>query len=201
VAGGAGERHEPLPSLVALPGWLWRRAGRAGRVLTVVVLVGLIVAGAIYIPAGSRTTHRNAARDEREAVAAQAARVRATRLEQRPRHAGVAPGTSQMTLLRALESRIRADSAGRPGHLSPVRRVQCDLLERPTPHSRRYDCTAVTAEVIAPGTGGRGVTGYPYRALVDSRAGSLTWCKVAGQAGEGSYTRQARTPIPAACGG
>jgi hypothetical protein len=198
--GGAQERHEPLPSLVALPGWLWRRAGRAGRAAAVAVLVGIVVAGAVFIPQGARITRQNAARDERAAVAAEAARVRAVQREQRPRRARARPAARPVVLLGALEGHIRADSAARPG-LSPVRRVECEELDRPTPHRGLYDCTAVTAEVIAPGTQGRGVTGYPYRAVVDSATGALTWCKVAGQAGEGSYTRRAKTAIPAACGG
>jgi hypothetical protein len=198
--GGAQERHEPLPSLAALPGWLWRRAGPLGRAAAVVVLVAIVVAAAVFIPQGSRISHQNAARDARAAAAAQAARVRAIRREQLPHAARVAPATGPARLLAPLEARIRSDSAARPG-LSPVRRVQCDPLGRPTPHRGRYGCTAVTAEVVAPGTDGRGVTGYPYRALVDARTGSLVWCKVAGHPGEGSYTRQAATPIPVACGG
>jgi type II secretory pathway pseudopilin PulG len=198
--GDAGERHEPLPSLAALPGWLWRRAGPAGRIGAVVVLLGIVAAAAVFIPQGARTTRENAARDEREAAAAQAARIRATNREQRPHRAHTAAAGRPALLVNPLEQRIRADSAARPG-LSPVRRVECDLLDRPSPREGRYSCTAVTAEVIAPGTKGRGITGYPYRALVNARTGVLVWCKVAGQAGEGSYTRQAATPIPVACGG
>lgn len=198
--GDAGERHEPLPSLAALPGWLWRRAGPAGRIGAVAVLVGIALAAAIFIPKGARTTRENDERDEREAAAAQAARVRATNREQRPHRARAPAAARPALLLGPLERRIRADSAARPG-LSPVRRVECDLLERPSPRRGRYSCTAVTAEVIAPGTKGRGITGYPYRAMVDAGTGVLVWCKVAGQAGEGSYTRKAATPIPVACGG
>ena len=63
-----------------------------------------------------------------------------------------------------------------------------------------YTCTAVTSDVPATGASEGGTIGYPYRALADPGAGSFTYCRVAGQPGEGSYTREALASLPRACG-
>ena len=60
----------------------------------------------------------------------------------------------------------------------------------------------MTARVInADGNRAYGVTGYPYRAIVQFRTGGLTWCKIVGRAGEGSLYTRNPTPIPRACTG
>lgn len=85
----------------------------------------------------------------------------------------------------------------------PPKRVECEPLDAVRRGGRSllsYSCTAVTSDVPVTDASEGGIIGYPYRALADPRDGSFSFCRVAGQPGEGSYTREALVRLPRACG-
>lgn len=78
--------------------------------------------------------------------------------------------------------------------------MRCSVEPGPAGPRRLADCLAVTRSSGPTAVSQGGRIGYPYRALLHSRHGSFTYCKVVGRAGEGSIHR-ALVPLPAACGG
>jgi hypothetical protein len=215
VSEGPQDRYEPLPGLLAIPGFLYRKLGPGGRMVAkvsaAIALAGLVVAAIVLVPQIRDTKHENAARDRRERVAAERAERRRLIAEQRPRSARseLAPATTparrhrlllqiEAGIVRDARARVRAGSLKPP----PPRYATCEALpgERPRARVSRLSCTAVTSEVRGQG-GARGVIGHPFRARVDYRSGRYAWCKVSGHAGEGSYVRPASVPVPRACGG
>ena len=75
-----------------------------------------------------------------------------------------------------------------------VLRTECERIRN---GGGRYSCTAVTSNVV--GGGSVGALGVPYRAIV--RGDDVTWCRIAGQPGEGSNKGRPLVGIPLACGG
>ena len=211
-----GDRYQPIPGLTGVPRWLWVRMGRGARIGAGVALAAAVVGVILLIPVLSDVRRDNRQDDRRERAAARAAEIRRVNALQRPRTATTdredpAAPAQQRARIRAaaietLRARILADSRGRRG-LHRARSVQCAgppddrRPERDLDRaSGRYACTAVTAHLVNGDGEKTGVTGYPYRAVVQFRTGGLTWCKVVGRAGEGSLTRNP-TPIPRACTG
>ena len=213
-----GDRYEPFPGLTEIPGWLWVRMGRGARIAAGVLLAAAVVGVILLIPVLAEVRRDNREDDRRERAAARAADIKRVNAIQRPRTATVdrddprAPEQQRRrirsALIEELRARILSDSRGRRG-LSRARAVQCAGppgdrrperdLDR---NSGRYSCTAITGRIIrAVGERASGVTGYPYRAVVQFRTGGLTWCKVVGRAGEGSVQSRNPTPIPRACTG
>jgi hypothetical protein len=170
--------------------------GTGARAATVAGFLALVVLAAVLLPHLAGITRENEARDKREIAEARAAQIAHIRVEQRPRSATASP-----PLLAALRAHIATDVRGRPGDLSPVRRVECESPDPASAPRRRYACTAVTSDVANADDTGRGVIGYPYRAVVDARVRRLTWCKISGQPGEGSFVGRRAVPTPRACGG
>ncbi len=213
-----GDRYEPFPGLTGIPGWLWARMGRGARIGAGVALASALIGLLLLIPVLARVRQDNREDERRERAALRAADIKRVNAIQRPRTATTdrddpAAPAQQRRRIRAaaietLRARILADSRHRRG-VNPARRVQCAgppgdrRPERSLARaSGRYACTAVTARVInADGDRAYGVTGYPYRAVVQFRTGGLTWCKVVGRAGEGSLYSRNPTPIPGACTG
>ena len=213
-----GDRYEPFPGLTKVPGWLWVRMGRGARIAAGVLTAAAVVGVILLIPVLSDVRRDNREDERRERAAARAADIKRVNAIQRPRAATAdrddpgAPAQQRRRIRAAvveeLRARILTDSRGRRG-LNRARAVRCAGppgdrrperdLDR---NSGRYSCTAITARVII-GDGERayGVTGYPYRAVVQFRTGGLTWCKVVGRAGEGSLLARNPTPIPRACTG
>jgi hypothetical protein len=204
-------RHEPLPGLVELPAWAWRRAGRAARAAAVLVLLGAVAFAVALVP-----SLRDAAREQDEATrrarAAQRAElVRRLEAEQRPRRGrsrSVAPasaGAAERLAARAgvmdeLAAAITTDARVRERRT--IRRTDCEPYPRTVDgvgaHRKlarrrgRYLCVAVTAEFEG------GVLGEQYRALVDFASGRFAYCKVISQTGP---TREQLVTTPRACGG
>jgi hypothetical protein len=193
--------------------------GRAGRGALAVLALALVVAAALLVPYLSDVRRDNRETERRERAARLAADIKRVNAIQRPHRAtadirdqpGAAPAArlrARRAVIDALAARVLTDSRGRP-RTTRARRVDCigpvgdrrperDLARV----SGRYACTAVTSAVVnADGDRAYGVTGYPYRALVQFRTGGLTWCKVVGRAGEGSLVERNPTPLPRACGG
>jgi hypothetical protein len=213
-----GDRYEPFPGLTKIPGWVWRRLGRAGRIALGLFALALVVATALLIPHLSDVRRENRQADRLERASALAAEIKRVNAIQRPRTGATVrdpPGApaadrrrTRSAALRALKTRILADSRGRRG-LTRAKRVQCRGPSDEPPAERalsqssgRYACTAVTSRVVnADGNTSYGITGYPYRAVITFPSGRLTWCKVVGRAGEGSLYSRNPTPVPRVCTG
>ena len=180
-----------------------------------VVAVAAIVTAVVLAPRIGDAKRDNEVRERREAAALEAQRIRRLRALQRPRRARSAVTASRSApaairtrrrrgVLRELAAAVvsdarsrgaprvlRVDCEGAPGSPAPER----DLGLNRVPLA----CVAVTGGLAA-GAESTGVTtGYPYRAVADFRTGRLTWCRVAGQPGEGSLKRRRQVPLPAAC--
>jgi len=213
-----GDRYQPFPGLTGIPRWLWARMGRGARIGAGVALAAAVAGVILLIPVLSDVRRDNRQDERRERAAARAADIRRVNAVQRPRTATTdrddpAAPAQQRARIRAaaietLRARILADSRGRRG-VNRASSVQCAgppddrRPERDLDRaSGRYACTAVTARVLnADGDRAYGITGYPYRAVVQFRTGGLTWCKVVGRAGEGSLYTRNPTPVPRACTG
>ncbi|MBN1528434.1 MAG: hypothetical protein JW895_05205 [Thermoleophilaceae bacterium] len=198
---GRPDRYEPLPGLLSLPGFLFRKLGPRGRVaalaLGALAAVGLAAAAVVLVPRITETKRDNAAAEREERAAAIERERRRLIAEQRP-HPGTGPAGDRAALTRSIEASVTRDARARvaAGDLSPPRALYsiCRPLEG---GGGRLSCTAVTSEV----PGGEGVVGHPFRVLADYPAGRYRWCKVSGRAGEGSFTRLLNVPVPKACGG
>ena len=209
MANRTDERHQPLPGVLGLPGFLYRKLSPRGRWrfaigagLTAMAAVALAV---VLVPEIQETKDENAARERREAAQNLAARRRRLIEQQRPRTGrsgalGAAAVTAAVPLAIDEDAQRRVES----GELQNApKRVECEPLDAVRRQGRSllsYSCTAVTSDVPASGRSTGATIGYPYRALADPRTGSFSFCRVAAQPGEGSYTREALAPLPRACG-
>lgn len=183
-----GERHDPLPGLVQLPGFLWRKLGRVGRVVVGAIAVVGIVAIALSIPSVRDRRRDNERRELREEAASLRERLAHEREVVRPQRAGGVRSSA------ALQRAIGADVLRRE-HRRPLR-VRCSRIEA---GGSRYNCLAVTAEAGS-SRGNRAIQiGFPYRAVVDVRSGRAVFCRVLGRPGEGALTRRDSVSLPAVC--
>lgn len=200
---GPVDRHEPLPGLLGLPGHVWRKLSPAGRRLTAVagvaLLLGAVVLTIVLVPQISESNRRQAAEERREAARVLAAERARLRAEQRPRR-GAVPA---LAVVAGVEKRITADARARhaSGELdAEALRTDCRSLG----HDGRLTllgCTAVTSDVDATEQATGVLIGYPYRAAVDLQTGRYALCKTSGRPGEGAYNRSTVVPLPPACGG
>ncbi len=203
------ERHQPLPGILGLPGFLYRKLSPRGRRrfkigvgLAVVAMVALAI---VLVPEIQDAKEENAARERREAAQNLAERRRRLIAQQRP-HTGKAGRSGEAAVTSALPPAIEADAQRRAqtGELqNPPKRVECEPLDAVRRGGRSllsYSCTAVTSDLPVTDASEGGIIGYPYRALADPRDRSFSFCRVAGQPGEGSYTREALVRLPRACG-
>jgi hypothetical protein len=217
-----GDRYEPMPGIVDLPGWLWRRMGRTARLTALGAVILLVAAAAALVPVIVESKEDRAAADRRDRAERRAELIRRLETEQRPRlrrSASVAPPgaapneqlEARSTLMDELNAAILSDARARVrrGDLDgPIRRVECEpfprsvdavgaheQLGRPT---GRYACVAVTAEFGTGEAGATGVIGHQYRTMVDFESGRYAFCKVSGQAGP---SREQLVTTPRVCGG
>jgi hypothetical protein len=200
------DRYDPLPGLLGLPGYLWRKLSPRGRRVTAVLGVLLVAAGiATAIVLGPQIAESNRERAaeqrraERRAHAQQRARLEA---EQRPRRGRLAPGGAAAAIV-GVEDAITRDARARVGTgelRTRAQRTDCRTLGRDGGRLV-LGCTAVTSDVKpteeVPGV----LIGYPYRAAVAPASGRYALCKTSGRPGEGSYTRAAPVELPRECGG
>jgi hypothetical protein len=197
------ERYDPMPGVLSLPGFVYRKLGRRGRRAVLVggalLLLAAAVTTALLVPVITENKREQAARDRREAALSAAREHRRLVRESRPRMGRLAPAVSPMAFL---ESRITRDARARveSGELrTPVRRTDCQRLgER---HGLTVlGCVAVTSDIKGPATTG-GRIGYPYQAAFDPARRRYALCKTSGRPAEGFLTRGREVPVPRACGG
>jgi hypothetical protein len=212
------QRYEPLPGLLGLPRFVWRRTPRAGRIALVVLAGAAVVGTAIAIPFIA-TGKREGAADERRANAAAKARAeRRLRADQAPHrgraaHAPRAPQAArEAAVTTALERAITADArarfrAGRlpgPAVKSTVCSADITQLADLQPAARRaggavLDGRAATTVSTRPG-GGRFAVGFEFVAAANWRRATFTWCKTNPPPGEKfGGARQAEVPLTRPC--
>jgi hypothetical protein len=209
-----GDRYEPLPGLVELPGWLWRKTGRGLRVALVVALLAAAGLAVALVPDLRETEQQRAAAVQRERDERRERLAASLEEEMRPRlgRAAAAPTLpARAAMMRRVEAAMLADARARvhAGELDgPIRWLRCEPFPRSTRSvgadedlSRRrgrYACVAITAEFEANEAGPGGVIGHQYRMLVDFGTGRYGFCKVSGQSGP---SREQLATTPRACGG
>lgn len=179
-----------MPGLAGLPGFLWRKLGRGGRIAVALLAAAGLVAVITSIPDLSERRRGNAERERQEEARSRRERLQADRALVAPRRA------RGIRSVAALEAAIAAD-VGRRERRRPLR-VDCRRLQSGQP---KLSCVAVTSEA-GPSGGNRGVAlGFPYRAVLNTRSGRAAFCRALGQPGEGAYDRGVTVELPAACGG
>lgn len=203
------DRYEPLPGIASLPGRVWRRLGRLGRIVLAAVLAAPDI----------RTANEQRAREDRRAEERErVARTRELRKLVRPQRVSVpaddaalpAPArrVARAGMVADLRRAIARDSRRRDGDSieevscqpaagEPARAPARDLAAA----SARLSCLAVTTS-FAPGEASEGGRiGNPYRAVVDFARGRVTYCRSYGRPGEASLERRILVTLPRACGG
>src|SRR5215207_9022437 len=113
------QRYEPLPGLLGLPRFVWRRTPRPARIAMVLLAAAAVVGTAIAIPLIA-SSKRESAAEERRADAADKARAeRRLRADQAPRrgraaHSPRAPEAArEAAITAALERAITTDARAR----------------------------------------------------------------------------------------
>jgi hypothetical protein len=216
------ERYEPLPGFAELPGWIFRKLGRRGRVAIVLVLVGLIALALALEPTLRESKQERAASEARERAALRERAIRRLQAEQRPRFrvsgavapVGAAPGPrleARAALMDELAAAIGADARRRVRRSAlegPILGVDCEPFPRTlagvgadrdlSRRSGRYACLAATARFQAGESSIGGALGHPYRAEVDFQSGRYAFCKISGRP---DPTADPRVTTPPACGG
>jgi len=201
------ERYEPLPGLLSLPSFLYRKLGPGGRTAVkvggAVLVVAVTVAAIVLVPRIAESNRERSAQERRDAAAALAERRRRLIREQRPQRARAEPDASRAAVLAELRAGILADARARAAagklHGPAARRVECEPLTGADADAARvpYDCIAVTSDLPFGSVGG--VIGHPFRAVADYPTRRVTWCKVSGRPGEGSLTSKGLVTLPRAC--
>ncbi len=202
------DRYEPLPGVLELPGWLFRRLSRRGKLATGLLIglavAGLAVAAAILVPMITDNKREDRARERREAAQARRERVAQLTREQRP-HTGTLPAasaTAASSPIDELQRLVLADAMARvrSGELdTPVKRVECRHLDGT--RDVIFACEAVTSDIPGGEVSRGGRIGYPYRARVHLDSGRFAFCRIAGRPGEGSLGTGVSVPLSAVCGG
>jgi hypothetical protein len=216
------DRYEPMPGVAELPGWLWRRMGRGGRLTALGALIVLVAVAVALVPVILESKEERAESERRERAERRAELIRRLEVEQRPRlrrSSSVAPPgaadperlQARAALMDELTGEILADARARVrrGDLDgPIRRVECETFPRTVDgvgahedlaRTRgRYACVAVTAEFGSGEVGASGVIGHQFRTEVDFDSGRYAFCKVSGQAGP---SREQLVTTPRVCGG
>jgi hypothetical protein len=210
VGAPQNDRYEPLPGLLSLPGFLYRKLGPRGRLAVKVggtlFVVAAIAATIVLAPRIAESNREREATERRDAEAALVARVRRLRAEQRPQRGRADAGASRAAVVGELEAGILADARARATrgrlHGPPAKRVECEPLAGADASAARvaYDCIAVTSDLPSGESLPGGVIGHPFRAVADFSTGRFTWCKVSPRPGEGSLSRKDLVVrIPRAC--
>lgn len=207
-----------MPGIAGLPGFLWRKLPRAGKVAVALVVVAALVAVVLSIPGIRAGKEGNRVREAGEAARGRRDRVARLRRLVEPRTLTVAsldrpsdPDATRAAARTRTLARVRAEivADARSRESSRVKAARCERIPagEPAPATDLaatevgLSCVAVTSELDA-NERTTGVTiGYPYRALVDFRTGRVGFCRTVGQPGEGSYRGLPEVSTPAACGG
>jgi hypothetical protein len=218
VQGQVDDRYEPLPGLLQLPGFVWRRLPRAARVSLGVAALGAVVLAIILWPSIQRSREEHAHKEAAELAHIRQVELQETRREQRPRFDRGAPAGTDVAargqLLASAETSIQTDANKRAAageFHGPIMRVECagypPSTGQPAPdavaskRAGRYACIAVTSDIPATSGNRSGVVGQPYRMRIDFRSGRYAFCKVRGRPGELAVRAPTSVAVPQVCGG
>ena len=212
------ERYEPMPGILDLPGWLWRRMPPLAKGALVVAFVGLIAVALIIGPGIRESKREREKTEQQERQRAREAREASIRRAQRPRFATGPAATSGVPARRKLvdvagasvlaDARRRVEAGTMDG---PVEDVDCEPFPRnvarvgaeDTTEARygRYSCLAVTARFERSERTTGGLVGHAYRVRIDFDTGRYAFCRVIGRPGEGQLKRHLGPTVPRECGG
>jgi len=218
VHGEVNDRYEPLPGLLQLPGYVWRRLGRPARVAIVVAAVAAVVAAVLAAPSIQRANEEHARAEAAKSARIERQQIELTRRQQRPRFArGAAAGTdlgARRQLLSSAEGSILTDASTRAaaGEFNgPIMRVSCEGFPpgesvapadaNPAKRVGLYSCVAVTSEIPATSGNRSGLLGHPYRVRINFDNGRYAFCKVRGRPGELAVKAPRPVNLPRVCGG
>ncbi len=190
------------------------RALAIGAALTAAVVAGAL---AVLVPRIDAGKAERAARDRAERAVRDAAARRESIRRQRPRHAsapdlrpraGASPAAVQAArdaLVVRLQGAILADARARAA-TGEMRHVAGPARCSPTSGTRTdgplgaYDCFAITSVIPASERNVEGTIGYPFRAILDFRTFSYTWCRTEQIPGEQSIPDPRKVvALPDAC--
>ncbi len=220
------DRYEPLPGIVDLPAWIWRRLNGPGKVALVLLPIVLIAVGLALRPGIEESKQERARSEEQRIERERAAREARLREQQQPRFASAAPAPNSVPgrerLVEAAGASVLADARKRAaaGEFDgPIRDVACEEYPRTvsgrgadqdlSKPAGNYSCIAVTARFSGSQGGDQeayaqseaGVIGHPYRVRIDFESGRYALCRVAGRPGEGSLQARQAVTVPRVCGG
>jgi hypothetical protein len=212
------DRYEPMPGIIDLPGWIWRRLPPPAKVGLVVALVALVAVAVAIGPDIRQSRSEREQAEQRQRERAEAAREARIRRQQRPRFVNGPQATSGVTarrrLLDSASASVLADARRRvaAGRLrGPIRSIDCEPFPRNVGgvgaedstelRFGRYACLAVTAEFKETESTSGGVLGHPYRMRIDFDTGRYAFCKIAGRPAEGQLKRDLGVTVPPVCGG
>jgi hypothetical protein len=216
--GELDDRYEPLPGLLELPRFVWRRLPRAAKFAAMGAALAAVVAAIVLAPVIQRSKEESAREEAAQSARIQRQELEQTRREQRPRFARAAPAGMELAargrLLASAAASIRSDAGARAaaGEFNgPIMRVECEGYPPtaeatppdadPTKRIGRYACIAVTSEIPATPGSRSGLLGHPYRLRIDFRSGRYAFCKMRGRPGELAVRLRSPVPVPRACGG
>ena len=214
----AEQHYEPLPGLLGLPRFVWRRTPRPARIALVVLAAAAAVGTAIAIPLIASGKREGAAEERRADAVAKARAERRLRADQAPRrdraaHAPRAPEAArEAAITAALERAITADARARyragtlsgPAVKSTVCRADSTQLADLQPAARRaggavLECLAATSVSMRP-DGARFAIGFEFIAAANWRRATFTWCKTNPPPGEKfGGVRRAEVQLKRAC--
>jgi hypothetical protein len=212
------ERYEPMPGLLGLPGWVWRKMPPVAQVGLVLAFVGLIALALIIGPGIRESKSEREKAEQQERLRARQAREARIRREQRPRFASGPAATSgvpaRRRLVGAASASVLADARRRveAGTMDgPIEDVDCEPFPRNVAgvgaedstdqRYGRYACLAVTARFERSESTTGGLLGHAYRVRVDFDSGRYAFCRIAGRPAEGQLKRRLGPTVPAECGG
>jgi hypothetical protein len=222
------ERYDPLPSLVELPSYLFRRLSPQGRRVAAAVgallVVLAVVAATVVVPQLRSGAHDRSAQDDRRAASADAQLKARYEREARPiRGSGPAAAgragdgalAARRNLAAGLQAAVLADARERArrgelhGRYAAATCYGYPKQVDPVPPAEDVgratevvECLAVTSKVARDErTTSGSLIGQPYRALVDFAHGRFAFCKIVQQPGELSIQREPVMEVPRACGG
>ena len=107
------DRYEPLPGIVDLPAWIWRRLPGPGKVAVLLLPVVLIAVGLALRPGIEESKQERARSEEQRIERERAAREAALREQQQPRFASAARRARQRRRPGAARHGSRRVGAGR----------------------------------------------------------------------------------------
>jgi hypothetical protein len=204
------DRYEPLPGLLGLPAFLWRRLSQGGRVAVLALGAALVVGAAVAVPFIVSGKREGAEQERRADATSKAAAERRLRADQAP-HRGRAEGgraaivaTLEQSITRDARARLRAGRIPGP----PVKRTVCMVDTKQLADLQAVArqsggavlrCLAATTVGSRPG-GGRFAVGFEFVAAANWRRGTFTWCKTNPPPGEKfGGVRRAEVPLSRAC--